>query len=122
MKTALLLIAHGSRRAAANDELRHVAEQLRQQTEYAIVEPSFLELAEPDIPAGAARCLAQGATRVVMVPYFLSPGRHVVQDLSRAREDLARRHPEVEFRLSEPLGAHPKLIELLAELARAGSR
>ena len=41
----------------------------------------FLELAEPSIPDGIQRCIDAGATEVVVVPYFLSAGRHVSEDI-----------------------------------------
>jgi sirohydrochlorin ferrochelatase len=114
---ALLLIAHGSRHPEANDDLRHAADSLRGR-EYAVVEPSFLELAEPTIDDGGARCVAQGAARVVLVPYFLSAGVHVRRDLADARRRLAERFPHVAFLLAEPLGRHPLLLQVVAERAR----
>ena len=51
MTQAILLIAHGSRHAPANDDLHHVAAQLRGRG-HAIVVASFLELAEPGIDEG----------------------------------------------------------------------
>ena len=114
-KTALLLIAHGSRQPEANDDLSYVAGALRQRG-YVVVE-SFLELAEPDIDAGAGRCVGEGAARVVLVPYFLSAGVHVRRDLAAARDRLAERYPSVEFRLAEPLGRHPLLTEVVAQRA-----
>src|SRR5262249_34960389 len=95
MTTALLLIAHGSRQAEANADLDHVAEGLRRRGR-ALVETSFLELAEPTIDEGGRRCVAGGARRVVLVPYFLSAGVHVRRDLTAARERLAERFPGVE--------------------------
>src|SRR5205823_10226363 len=47
--TAVLLIAHGSRQPEANDDLHHLAEQLRRQRRYPIVVPPYLELADPDL-------------------------------------------------------------------------
>jgi sirohydrochlorin ferrochelatase len=117
VKTALLLIAHGSRQAEANADLDHVADGLRQRG-HPIVEASFLELAEPGIEEGGARCVTQGAARVVLVPYFLSAGTHVRRDLSAARACLAARFPAVEFRLAEPLGRHPLLLDVLADRVR----
>jgi sirohydrochlorin ferrochelatase len=116
MTTALLLIAHGSRHPDANDDLHHVAAALRQRG-YPVV-ASFLELAEPDIDTGGARCVEQGAARVVLVPYFLSAGVHVQRDLTAARDRLAAAFPAVEFRLAEALGRHPLLIDVVAERAR----
>jgi sirohydrochlorin ferrochelatase len=116
-RTALLLIAHGSREPQANDDLHHLAEQLRRRGPYSVVEPAYLELAQPDIDAGGARCVEQGAGRVILVPYFLSAGVHVRRDLVDARARLAARFPGVEFRLAEPLGRHPVLVDVVAERA-----
>jgi sirohydrochlorin ferrochelatase len=119
MKTALLLIAHGSRREKANDDLRFAAEQLLHRGGFDIVEPAFLELAEPSIPDAAHRCVGQGARRVVMLPYFLAAGVHVTRDLRQYRDEFTTRfYPEVEFVLAEPLGRHPLLLEVIAARAR----
>jgi sirohydrochlorin ferrochelatase len=112
-QTAVLLIAHGSRYQSANDDLHELAARLVATGKYPIVEPCFLELAEPDITTGGSRCVARGATLVLMVPYFLSAGVHLLRDLTAARDDLSRLHSEVEFRLGPPLGPHPLLDALV---------
>lgn len=117
MDTALLLIAHGSRYAEANDDLFQLAGAM-QRRGYTVVEASFLEIAAPDIDAGGARCVERGVTRVVMLPYFLFAGVHVRRDLAAARERLAGRFPAVEFRLAEPLGRHSLLLDVVADRAR----
>jgi sirohydrochlorin ferrochelatase len=113
--TAVLLIAHGSRREEANADLVRLAEMLRYRGEYAIVEPSYLEIAEPTIPQGAATCVAAGARCVLMLPFFLSAGSHVVDDLERHRRELAAAHPGVEFRLCPPLGLHPLMLDIIRD-------
>ncbi|MGH7226641.1 MAG: sirohydrochlorin chelatase, partial [Gemmataceae bacterium] len=117
VKTALLLIAHGSRQETANADLLHVAAALRQ-CGWPIVVASFLELAEPGIEDGGVSCVEQGAECVILVPYFLSAGVHVRRDLSEARMKLAERYPGVAFRLAEPLGRHPLLLDVVAERVR----
>jgi sirohydrochlorin ferrochelatase len=113
--TALLLIAHGSRQPEANADLHRLADELRATGRYADVVAAFLELAEPDIDAGGAACVAAGAGRVVLMPYFLSAGVHVRRDLTAARDRLAARHPGVEFKLAEPLGPHPLLTDIVVQ-------
>src|SRR3954466_1280455 len=98
-RTAILLIAHGSRHQAANDDLHELAARMAARGGYSIVEACFLELAEPDIATGGSRCVVRGADRVLMVPYFLSAGVHLLRDLTAARDDLGRLHPGVEFQL-----------------------
>jgi sirohydrochlorin ferrochelatase len=122
MSTAILLIAHGSRNAEANDDLHHVAAELRRRGPYEIVEPAFLELAEPTIESGARRCVERGAGRVILLPCFLSPGVHVREDLCDHRERLAAQFPGVDFSVAEPVGRHPLLIDILAERAHEAAR
>jgi sirohydrochlorin ferrochelatase len=117
-RTAVLLIAHGSREHAANEDLRELAARLAVEADHPIVVSCFLELAEPDIPTGGERCVAAGATRVLMIPYFLSAGVHLRRDLTAAREDLQARYPGVAFRLGPPLGPHPLLDSLVAARIR----
>ena len=56
---------------------------------------------------------------MILLPYFLSAGIHVRRDLSAIRDRLAERFPRVEFRLAEPLGRHPLLIEVVCDRVRA---
>lgn len=113
--TAVLLIAHGSRLPAANEDLVRLAEAVRKRGRYGIVEIAYLEIAEPTIPAGARRCVERGAKVVLMLPYFLSAGAHVVDDLERHRGDLSAEFPDVRFTLRPPLGLHPQLIDVVLE-------
>lgn len=41
-----------------------------------IVDECVQELAEPTIKDAFGKCVQQGASRVIVSPYFLSPGRH----------------------------------------------
>ncbi len=118
MNTALLLVAHGSRNQAANEDLYFIADHMRKLGRYSIVEPSFLDLAEPTIPQGGDRCVEQGAEHVIILPYFLSPGVHARDDLEEHRRKFVDKYPGTRFVLAEPLGRHPLLVELVALRAR----
>ena len=116
---ALLVIAHGSRRAESNDEVRRLTDTLAQraQAEFSIVRCGFLELAEPSIPDGIELCVQAGATEVVVLPYFLSAGRHVVTDIPNDVRGKQEEHPQVNIRIAPYLGAHDRVTELLLESA-----
>jgi sirohydrochlorin ferrochelatase len=124
--TAILLIAHGSRHEPANQDLRRMAGSVAELGLYSIVEPAFLELTVPEIPEAGGTCVSRGATRVLMIPYFLSAGVHLVRDLTAARDTLNERFPAVEFLLGSPLGPHPLLealvLERVKELETAGPK
>ncbi|MFK7778947.1 MAG: CbiX/SirB N-terminal domain-containing protein [Gimesia sp.] len=112
---AVLLIAHGSRRAAANLDLVKLADMLRERKRFPVIEISYLELAEPTIPEGAARCVAAGANEVLMLPYFLSAGVHVQNDLEQFRDTFSATYPETSFRLCSHLGLHPLMLEIVLD-------
>lgn len=119
--TAVMLIAHGSRRQAANDDLLGLVEMLVARGSYAIVEPAFLELAEPSIPAAAAACVDRGASRVLMLPFFLSAGNHVTVDLRRFADEFAVAYPQTEFVVCSPLGLHPLILDIVEDRLRQGT-
>ena len=118
IRRGALVVGHGSRRAEANADLEHVAAALRDRGRYPVVQVSFLELAVPTIDAGAELCVAAGATDVILLPYFLSPGKHVVEDLAAARDRLAEFFPGVRFVLADPLGRHPLLLDVIEQRAK----
>ncbi len=114
-RTAILLIAHGSRLETANQDLLWLADELAQRRPGDLIETAFLEIAEPDIPTGGATCVERGAGRVVLVPFFLAAGRHASLHLAEHRDQLARRFPEVHWELRPPLGRHPGLIDVVSD-------
>ena len=115
---ALLLVAHGSHRSEANRDLYLLADHIRERRSDVIVEVAFLEIAKPTIPEGFEACLKQASISAVrMVPYFLSAGNHVAQDLVRYQQEFSRSHPSVRCSLSPPIGTHPLLAEIILERA-----
>jgi sirohydrochlorin ferrochelatase len=114
-ETALVVIAHGSREPDANADVVHLARAIETRAAYSIVEPAFLELAEPTIEKAVETCVGRGAKQVVLVPYFLSAGVHVRRDLSEITKRLCSVHPGIAFRQAEPLGRHPALVDIVIE-------
>ncbi len=115
MSTAILLMGHGSRIPEANHALHAVAEMVQPLTGYAIVEVAFREQHAPNIQKGIDACVARGATRILLFPYFLFAGAHVLEDLPAEMEEAGRRYPGLEMILGKPLGVHPKLGEIVCE-------
>lgn len=116
-RRALLLVDHGSRRAEANALLERIAERLAERVPEAIVRVAHLEIAPPDIGAGIDACVAAGAQRVVVLPWFLGPGRHTARDIPAQVEAAAARHPQVRLLVAPPLAPHDKLVDVLIERA-----
>lgn len=122
MSSAIVLIAHGSRRAEANADLARMAEMLQPRIPEHRVQIAYLELADPAIPEALENCAAQGARQIHMLPYFLSAGSHVTVDLERFREEFLDRHPEIACSLCPPLGLHPRMVDILLDRLNDGNR
>jgi sirohydrochlorin ferrochelatase len=115
LKTAILMMAHGSRIAEANEAAREVATMVKEMIGFEIVEVSFRELHEPNIQRGIDSCVARGAQRILLMPYFLFMGAHVQHDLPEEIENAQKRHPGLIMEMGSHLGAHRKLAEIESE-------
>ena len=115
MKRAILLVDHGSRRSQANEQLERIAELVAERVPETIVHVAHMEIAEPDIPHGVDACAADGADEIIVHPYFLAPGNHSTNDIPRLVRAAAARHPGLRVRVSEPLGVHPKLVDVILD-------
>ncbi len=112
-ETALVIVDHGSRREESNRMLEDFVQSFRGQSRYGIIEPAHMELAEPSISTAFDKCVAQGAKRVVIAPYFLLPGKHWNQDIPELAAEAARRHPGVPYLVSSPIGLHPLMQQVI---------
>lgn len=108
-------MAHGSRVAEANDAACDVAAMVKEMTGFEIVEVSFRELHEPNIQQGIDTCVAKGAERILLMPYFLFMGAHVRHDLPEEIEMAQKRHPGLIMEMGGHLGVHRKLAEVETE-------
>lgn len=109
----VVIVDHGSRRAEANDMLHTVARLYAETTGTPIVEPAHMELAEPTIAQAFDRCVARGARTIVVQLYFLSPGRHSINDIPKLAAEAAANHPGVDYVVSDPLGLDPRMAEVM---------
>ena len=115
MKTGIIIVDHGSRRDESNRLLERVAEAFAQRfaSQYEIVEPAHMELAEPSIASAYARCVERGATRVVVAPYFLGPGKHWTGDIPALTAAAAASFPGTRYHVTQTLGLDDLMLELL---------
>jgi uroporphyrin-III C-methyltransferase len=115
IRRGVLVVGHGSRREEANRDVREAAIHIGRRGGFSLVQAAFLEIEEPDIAAGYQRLVETGARSIVVHPYFLSPGRHTRGDLPREVHAAASNFPDVSYSITEPLSAHPLVIEASVE-------
>ena len=115
MRNGIIIVDHGSRREESNRMLERVAELFaeRFRDRYDVVEPAHMELAEPSIATAYARCVERGATRVVVCPFFLGPGKHWTQDIPGLTAAAAAKFPHTRYHVTQTLGIDDLILELL---------
>jgi len=116
-ETAVVIVGRGSSDPDANADLYKVARLLWDSRGLGMVEAAFVSLAAPGVPAAMERCRLLGATRIVVVPYFLFTGILVDRIVDQVAEWGAA-HPDVAARPGPHLGADPRIARLLLERYR----
>ena len=83
------------------------------------MEIAHMELARPTMGEAFAACADRGATRIVVHPYFLAPGRHSTEDIPRLAAEAAGAHPGIPYCVSEPLGLDGQLSRVILRRVEA---
>ncbi len=119
--TAFVVLGHGSRAPEASGLLEWVAQRLAARTG-CLALPASLQFNRPTLTDCCRELAAQGARRIVIVPYFLYEGNHMQRDIPAQLAALRAELAGVELVLAAPLGADERLIEVLVKrILDAGS-
>jgi sirohydrochlorin ferrochelatase len=117
VSTGIVIFAHGSSVAAANDAVREVAREAAASGHFEHAEVAFLE-ASPSLEEAVAGLVGAGADRILIVPYFLTLGIHLQRDLPEMIKRLAAQHGQIQIRVAPPLDGHPALARILVDRTR----
>ncbi|KAB7706188.1 sirohydrochlorin chelatase [Bacillus aerolatus] len=112
---AVLYVCHGSRVKKGRDEALAFIEQTKPFIDVPIQESCFLELADPTIEQGLARCVKQGATEIIVFPFLLLAASHAKKDIPLELEKAKFKFPSVKFHYAKPLGVHEAMVDILVE-------
>lgn len=117
-KKKVLIVSHGSREMSANREFKRLVGKYQKRHPNWKIFHAFLELASPSIP-DALETLAVTSNDIFVLPLFLFSARHVRQHIPMILRAFHQKHPSVKIHLANPLGAEPKLLQVLdARLAK----
>ena len=116
--TAVLFISHGSHSRQAKSEILRLVRQLKKRIRVPIFQYAFLEINQPTIPSGISACIKKGAKRIFVILNFLNSGEHALKDIPRIIDKAIAKHPHVAVQISPPIGQHPRMRRLYAEVIR----
>ena len=121
MTTALILFAHGARDPEWANPLRRVQAAIRQRTAGMAVELAFLEFMAPSLHDCAAALVANGATKIVVLPMFIAQGGHLKREVPEMLDRLRSTWPAVQFSLAGAIGENEIVVQAMATAARAAA-
>ena len=109
----IILLAHGSRVPEAGKDMEEVVNRLREKYNHPIVEIGYLSRWGPHLPEVVEKCVHQGAKKIIVIPYFLHVGLHLLLDIPEIMKDEAGRFPGVKLILGKSLGFDEGLVDLV---------
>jgi len=110
--TTILLIGHGSRNPAGNEEILRFAATWQARHPDWCIEVCFIEFAEVLMDAGLDKAAAN-SRQVIALPLILNAAGHVKMEIPAAIEAARERHPEVIFSCLSHLGLGQEVFEVL---------
>lgn len=110
---ALILFSHGSLLCGSGEALDAHAARLRTQGSWPIVQVGYMNYSEPTFADAVARCQAQGATRLIILPFFLVPGYFVTKSLPEHLAQVQADYPNLEFVVAGAIGYDERLADAL---------
>jgi sirohydrochlorin ferrochelatase len=112
-KEAVILLAHGSRVPEAGEGMECLAARLREELPDSLVETCYMSRLGPHFPEVFEKCVASGAKKIILIPYFLHSGLHLVLDIPKMMQQKAREFPGVQLILGKNLGFDECLVDLV---------
>jgi len=118
VKTAVIILGHGSKNSGAGDAVQRIAAEMKVLAGYGLVEHAFLQHTSPFLLDVLESCVKQQAERIVIVPFFMQAGAHVTRDIPGLIEKARERHPNVDIIVTDYAGAHPMMAKIVADLVQ----
>ena len=110
---AVILLGHGSRVPEAGKDMERVAARLREKYGYQLVEVCFMSRLGPSFPEIFQKCVNLGATKVLVIPYFLHSGLHLVRDVPEMIQEQVEKFPGVIVQIGRGFGFDEMLVDLV---------
>lgn len=117
----VVMVGRGTSVAEANADHVRLCRIIQEGGGYARVVPAFIQVTQPSLPEALDEALAGGATRIVVMPHFLFPGRLRTWTEEQSA-GWASAHPEARLTVADVIGPCDELAEVIVQRYREGAR
>ena len=114
---AIILFSHGSVLCGAGETLFALARRMEARGDAPIVEVGFLNYSQPTFADAFETCVARGATRILIAPYFLVAGYFVKVSLPPVIEPMRAKYPAIAVAVADAMKTHSLLANAIINCA-----
>ncbi|WP_119458945.1 sirohydrochlorin chelatase [Rhodospirillaceae bacterium SYSU D60014] len=113
-ETLLVVVGRGTSDPDANSNVSKIARMLWEGMGFGWAEVCYSGVTFPLVAPGLEHAVKLGYHRIIVFPYFLFTGV-LVKRIYRVTDEIAARHPEIEFLKAGYLNDHPLVLDAFAE-------
>ena len=110
---AIIILGHGSRVPNAAKDMEKVAKILKEKYHLEMVETCQMSRLGPHYGEILEKCIHNGATEIMVIPYFLNKGLHIRIDIPEMMQQEATKYPDVKIIYGNCLGFDPSYADIL---------
>lgn len=114
---ANILVAHGMRKGDQNKALSEFIDSLLKDETYTY-ELAFIESEDKSVENTIINLIEQGETQFKVIPLLIFSAMHYLVDIPEMLKKIKQAHPTITYEMSEPLGTHPYMVDLIEQRIR----
>ena len=104
----ILIIAHGS-------TMEEVFAMVQNNLPDLIVEHAYMEYCDVNLEKGLDLLREKGVKEIVVVPYFLFDGMHIIKDIPEEISAYLENHKDMKISMGKTLGADKRIADVLCD-------
>jgi sirohydrochlorin ferrochelatase len=120
----LIIVAHGSRKKESARQVTALCEKISEKIQnlskgdggkgFDMVVPAFLQFSSPLLEDAIGQLVRKGALKIVVFPFFIAAGSHLLKDIPALIEGAGNDYPGVEFSITRHLGGIDSIEDIIS--------
>ncbi len=115
-RTALVLLAHGSKDPRWREPFERIYLQIRRESDSAKL--AYMEFVGPTLMDVAGECVREGKNCLRVLPLFMASGAHLATDVPNLVREVRERYPELQMEVLPPIGEDPRMVSLMRQIIK----
>ncbi len=111
-KTIALVVGRGAKDSKTQQDFKKLVKIFTQLGNFKKVQGCFFDVARPSFEEMLQKIILSTPKNLLVVPYFLFNG-YLIGKIKEKLKLLSKENPAIQFHLTEPLGKHPLLFQLM---------